>query len=66
MFADLNPHPLDIVQIILQALQVAAKAKLVGHPIVLKDGAIGLVIGRVAVNISIKCKNVEGKPPIAR
>ena len=64
MTSDLDPHSLQIIQTVLKTPDISAIPQLRLIQIILKDGPIGIVIGRIPVYESIEHDGVKGEAPI--
>lgn len=60
----LDTHPIQVIQSINESLQVATGSHLVGGEVMFKEGAINVIVGRVAVDEAIEEKSVERKAPV--
>lgn len=49
----LDTHALNVVKVFHEALCISTKSELVAGPVMLEIGAVGFIIGRVTVNITI-------------
>lgn len=60
----LDSHALDVIQAVNDTLNIASMPQLVARGILLKDSAVNVVIGWVAVGVPVEEKRVKGEFPI--
>ena len=46
---NLHAHSLDIIETVDKTLEIAAMPQLVAGEVLLEDGVIGIVVGRIAI-----------------
>jgi hypothetical protein len=59
-----DAQTLNIVEVIEQAFRVSTESELIGEPVVLKDGSVGVVVGWVPIEISIDREDVKRETPV--
>lgn len=59
-----DAHSMNIIQIIHKPSNITAETELVCHPIMLKHRTVRLIVGWVAIEVSINCLDHKRESPI--